>query len=54
MKEPKEPKLPPEGESSTPGLEKEKAIAAGELSSEEQMERYEEDLKENDWGHQPC
>lgn len=24
------------------------------LSPEEQMERFEEDLKENDWGHQPC
>ena len=24
------------------------------LSAQEQMERYEEDLKENDWGHQPC
>ena len=24
------------------------------LSAEEQMERFEEDLKENDWGHQPC
>ena len=23
-------------------------------SAEEQMERFEEDLKENDWGHQPC
>jgi hypothetical protein len=23
-------------------------------SPQEQMERYEEDLKENDWGHQPC
>jgi hypothetical protein len=23
-------------------------------SPEEQMERFEEDLKENDWGHQPC
>jgi hypothetical protein len=21
---------------------------------EEQMELYEKDLKENDWGHQPC
>ena len=30
--------------------------SAGEkkLSAEEQMERYEEYLKENDWGHQPC
>jgi len=25
-----------------------------ELSAEEQMELYEKDLKENDWGHQPC
>jgi hypothetical protein len=24
------------------------------LSAEEQMEKYEEYLKENDWGHQPC
>ena len=25
-----------------------------ELTPEEQMEAYEKDLKENDWGHQPC
>ena len=25
-----------------------------ELSPEEQMALYEKDLKENDWGHQPC
>ena len=25
-----------------------------ELSPEEQMAAYEKDLKENDWGHQPC
>jgi hypothetical protein len=24
------------------------------LSPEEQMARFEDDLKENDWGHQPC
>jgi len=24
------------------------------LTPEEQMELYEKDLKENDWGHQPC
>ena len=24
------------------------------LSAEEQMALYEEDLKETDWGHQPC
>ena len=27
---------------------------AGELTPEEQMELYENDLKEKDWGHQPC
>ena len=25
-----------------------------ELTPEEQMALYEEDLKESDWGHQPC
>jgi hypothetical protein len=24
------------------------------LTPEEQMEAFEKDLKENDWGHQPC
>lgn len=24
------------------------------LSAEEQLALYEKDLKENDWGHQPC
>jgi hypothetical protein len=24
------------------------------LTAEEQMALYEQDLKENDWGHQPC
>ena len=27
---------------------------AKELTKEEQMALYEDDLKENDWGHQPC
>jgi hypothetical protein len=27
---------------------------ARELTPEEQMALYEKDLKENDWGHQPC
>ena len=26
----------------------------GQLSPEEQMALYEKELKENDWGHQPC
>jgi hypothetical protein len=25
-----------------------------ELTPEEQMERFEKELKETDWGHQPC
>jgi len=25
-----------------------------QLTPEEQMDLYEQDLKENDWGHQPC
>jgi len=28
--------------------------AVKELTPEEQMALYEKDLKENDWGHQPC
>lgn len=27
---------------------------ASELTPEEQMERFEKELKETDWGHQPC
>ena len=28
--------------------------APKKLTPEEQMELYERELKENDWGHQPC
>lgn len=28
--------------------------AAGQLTPEEQMAAFEKELKENDWGHQPC
>ena len=33
---------------------KAKPAPAHELTAEEQMALYEKDLKENDWGHQPC
>ena len=33
--------------SAEPGAEK-------KLTAEEQMALYEKELKENDWGHQPC
>lgn len=31
-----------------------KQASANKLTPEEQMALYEKDLKENDWGHQPC
>jgi len=45
-------KLPPAGDADR--------VAAGELllpgrlTVDEQMALFEDDLKENDWGHQPC
>jgi hypothetical protein len=32
----------------------EESAPGKELTPEEQMALYEKDLKENDWGHQPC
>ncbi len=29
-------------------------VPAKQMSAEEQMAHFEKDLKENDWGHQPC
>jgi len=34
--------------------DKDKPVDPNELSEEEQMALYEEDLKDSDWGHQPC
>ena len=31
-----------------------KPATSKKLTPEEQMALYEQDLKENDWGHQPC
>jgi hypothetical protein len=33
-------------------LDKESDIS--KLTAEEQLARFEKELKENDWGHQPC
>ena len=30
------------------------AVAPNKLTPEEQMALFEKDLKETDWGHQPC
>jgi hypothetical protein len=53
-----EPKpLPKDGEVKPPS-EKDAtpadAAPAKQLTPEEQMALYEQDLKEKDWGHQPC
>ena len=48
--------VPKEGEEKkqNTGQKKEEKEPPEPLSAEEQMERYEEALKEDDWGHQPC
>jgi len=43
--EPTPPSVPPDDPEPEPKKE---------LSEEEQMAQYEESLKEEDWGHQPC
>ncbi len=49
------PKLP-ESISTPPAAlsEAPKPVDGPALTPEEQMERFAQDLKENDWGHQPC
>lgn len=44
-----DPKAGP-GNAETPAA----ANPVDELTPEEQMERFERELKESDWGHQPC
>ena len=45
----------PANEPQTPGQTASEASAeAKPLTPEEQMALYEEKLKEDDWGHQPC
>lgn len=44
---------PPVGSMKT-GNEAAEAKSRQELTAEEQMALYEDELKESDWGHQPC
>jgi hypothetical protein len=46
-------KISPNSDSSE-SVANEKSRSTKELSPEEQMALYEKELKENDWGHQPC
>jgi hypothetical protein len=43
---------PPEG--SNANVTPPDSAVPKQLTSEEQMALYEKELKENDWGHQPC
>lgn len=45
---------PPADPASDAGKKKEPPPDPNALSPEEQMERFAEKLKEDDWGHQPC
>lgn len=45
-------KVPPAGEADIPPTGE--PVPANQLSPEEQMARFAKELKEKDWGHQPC
>tara|TARA_B100000745_G_C20021596_1_gene347405 strand:- start:366 stop:542 length:177 start_codon:yes stop_codon:yes gene_type:complete len=50
-----EESLPVPGQSDKEkGADAEKPVNPNDLSEEEQMALYEKDLKDTDWGHQPC
>ncbi len=40
--------------SATPPPKPTEPVAVNQLTPEEQMALFEKELKENDWGHQPC
>jgi hypothetical protein len=58
MSDAEKPKGPAPHPGDSPGPSSQGAANAPggprELTPEEQMALYEKDLKENDWGHQPC
>ena len=45
-------KVPPAGETAIPPAGE--PVPVNQLSPEEQMALFEKELKEKDWGHQPC
>jgi hypothetical protein len=48
------PVAPPASAAGIPPVAGANAIDPKKLTPEEQMALFEKDLKENDWGHQPC
>jgi len=47
-----ESKLPPVADPAASGISP--PVPTNTLTPEEQMARFAKELKENDWGHQPC
>lgn len=54
MAEEKEPASSSGDAKADPASEAQPKVDPSKLSPEEQMALYEEQLKEDDWGHQPC
>ena len=55
MRDSRSPKNPqPEPKQAEKAKSEEKPVDPNKLSEEEQMALYEKDLKDSDWGHQPC
>ena len=52
--EKEEAEAPPPDRAEASGDLPESSEATKPLTPEEQMAAFEKDLKENDWGHQPC
>jgi len=46
--------LPPEATADGPGVKHSASPPADQLPPEEQMRLFAKELKEQDWGHQPC
>jgi len=55
MRDSRSPKNPqPEPKQAEKTKSEEKPVNPNELSKEEEMALYEKDLKDSDWGYQPC
>jgi hypothetical protein len=53
MPEPENKPAPPQKADAIP-TRTDASLEPKKLTPEEQMALYEKELKENDWGHQPC
>jgi hypothetical protein len=53
-RDPGAPETPPSPVRATPDSTPSEPKPANQLTPEEQMALFEKELKETDWGHQPC